>query len=100
MLEYVEANIDYMEQFLKDNMPKMGMIRPQASFLVFLDARGLGLPHDQLIEFFIREAKVGMNDGAMFGEEGSGFMRMNLGCPRSVLEKALKQIKEAYDKIA
>jgi cystathionine beta-lyase len=100
MLEYVEANIDFMEQYLKDNMPKMGMIRPQASFLVFLDARGLGLPHDELVEFFIREAKVGMNDGAMFGEEGSGFMRMNLGCPRSVLVKALEQIKAAYDKIA
>jgi cystathionine beta-lyase len=100
MLEYVEANIDFMEQYLKDNMPKMGMIRPQASFLVFLDARGLGLPHDKLVEFFVREAKVGMNDGAMFGEEGSGYMRMNLGCPRSVLEKALNQIKMAYDKIA
>ena len=100
MLEYVEANIDFMEQYLKDNMPKMGMIRPQASFLVFLDARGLGLPHDKLVEFFVREAKVGMNDGAMFGEEGSGYMRMNLGCPRSVLEKALNQIKAAYDKIA
>ncbi len=99
MLEYVEANIDFMEQYLKDNMPKMGMIRPQASYLVFLDARGLGLPHDSLVEFFIREAKVGMNDGAMFGEGGSGFMRMNLGCPRSVLVKALEQIKSAYDKI-
>ena len=99
MLEYVEANIDFMEQYLKDNMPKMGMIRPQASYLVFLDARGLGLPHDELVEFFICEAKVGMNDGAMFGEGGSGFMRMNLGCPRSVLVKALEQIKGAYDKI-
>lgn len=99
MLEYVEANIDFMEQYLKENMPKMGMIRPQASYLVFLDARGLGLPHDSLVEFFIREAKVGMNDGAMFGEGGSGFMRMNLGCPRSVLVKALEQIKSAYDKI-
>lgn len=99
MLEYVEANIDYMEQYLKDNMPKMGMIRPQASFLVFLDARGLGLPHDELVEFFIREAKVGMNDGAMFGEEGSGYMRINLGCPRATLKKALDQIKTAYDKI-
>ena len=99
MLEYVEANIDFMEQYLKKNMPKMGMIRPQASFLVFLDARGLGLPHDELVKFFIREAKVGMNDGAMFGEEGSGYMRMNLGCPRPILEKALNQIKAAYDKI-
>ena len=99
MLEYVEANIDYMEDFLKANMPKLDMIRPQASFLVFLDARGLGLPHDELVRFFIREAKVGMNDGATFGEGGSGFMRMNLGCPRSVLMKALGQIKSAYDKI-
>ena len=99
MLEYVEANIDFMEQYLKENMPKMGMIRPQASYLVFLDARGLGLPHDELVEFFIREAKVGMNDGAMFGKEGSGYMRMNLGCPRSVLEIALNQIKTAYDKL-
>lgn len=99
MLEYVEANIDFMEQYLKENMPKMGMIRPQASYLVFLDARGLGLPHDELVEFFIREAKVGMNDGAMFGQEGSGFMRMNLGCPRATLVKALEQIKSAYDKI-
>ena len=99
MLEYVEANIDYLEEYLKTNMPKMGMIRPQASFLVFLDARGLGLPHDELVEFFIREAKVAMNDGAMFGEGGSGFMRMNLGCPRATLVKALDQIKSAYDKI-
>lgn len=99
MLEYVEANIDYMENFLKANMPKLNMIRPQASFLVFLDARALGLPHDELVRFFIREAKVGMNDGATFGEGGSGFMRMNLGCPRSVLKKALGQIKSAYDKI-
>lgn len=99
MLEYVEGNIDYMQQYIKENMPKMGMIRPQASFLVFLDARGLGLPHDRLVEFFIREAKVGMNDGAAYGEGGSGFMRINLGCPRSVLVKALEQIKVAYDKI-
>lgn len=99
MLEYVEANIDYMEEYLKANMPKLNMIRPQASFLVFLDARGLGLPHDELVRFFILEAKVGMNDGATFGEGGSGFMRMNLGCPRSVLKKALGQIKSAYDKI-
>lgn len=99
MLEYVEDNIDFMEQYLKDNMPKMGMIRPQASYLVFLDARGLGLPHDELVDFFIREAKVGMNDGAMFGEGGSGFMRMNLGCPRAILVKALEQIKSAYDKV-
>lgn len=99
MLEYVDANIDYMEEYLKRYMPKLGMIRPQASYLVFLDARGLGMPHDKMVEFFIREAKVGMNDGAMFGEGGEGFMRMNLGCPRATLKQALDRIKAAYDRI-
>ena len=99
MLEYVDANIDYMEEYLKRYMPKLGMIRPQASYLVFLDARGLGMPHDKMVEFFIREAKVGMNDGAMFGQGGEGFMRMNLGCPRATLKQALDRIKAAYDRI-
>jgi len=99
MLEYVDANIDYMEEYLKRDMPKLGMIRPQASYLVFLDARGLGMPHDKMVEFFIREAKVGMNDGAMFGQGGEGFMRMNLGCPRATLKQALDRIKAAYDRI-
>jgi len=99
MLEYVDANIDYMEGYLKRFMPKLGMIRPQASYLVFLDARGLGMPHDKMVEFFIREAKVGMNDGAMFGQGGEGFMRMNLGCPRATLKQALDRIKAAYDRI-
>lgn len=99
MLEYIDANIDYMEEYLKTNMPKLGIIRPQASYLVFLDARGLGMPHDKMVEFFIREAKVGMNDGAMFGQGGEGFMRMNLGCPRATLKQALDRIKAAYDRI-
>ncbi len=99
MLSYVEGNIDYMHDFIKQNMPKLDIIRPQASYLVFIDARGLQMPHDRLIDFFIKKAKVGMNDGAMFGEEGSGFMRMNVGCPRSVLCKALAQIKQAYDQL-
>lgn len=97
MLSYVEGNINYMHDFIKQNMPKLDIIRPQASYLVFMDARGLQMPHDRLIDFFIKKAKVGMNDGAMFGEEGSGFMRMNVGCPRSTLRKALEQIKKAYD---
>lgn len=58
----------------------LGMIRPQASYLVILDARGLGMPHDKVIEFFIRKAKVGVIDGAIFGQGGEGFMRMNFCC--------------------
>lgn len=99
MLEYVEKNIDYVQEFIKENMPKLSMIRPEASYLIFIDARRLGLSHDALIDFFVKRAKVGMNDGAMFGEGGEGFMRMNVGCPLSVIEKAMCQIKAAYDKL-
>lgn len=99
MLAYVEGNIDFMHDFIKKNMPKLDIIRPQASYLVFIDARGLQMPQEELVDFFAKKAKVGMNDGAMFGQEGRGFMRMNVGCPRSVLYKALTQIKTAYDDI-
>lgn len=99
MLDYVSGNLNFVEKFINDNLPGMGVIRPQASYLVFLDARGLKMSQTELVEFFVKEAKVGMNDGAMFGVEGTGFMRMNVGCPRAILEKAFMQIKEAYDRL-
>ncbi len=99
MLQYVEENIAYLDKYLKENMPKISFIRPQASYLVFLDARELGMPQEELVNFFLKEAKVAMNDGTMFGQEGAGFMRMNLGCPRATLQQALEQIKAAYDRL-
>ncbi len=99
MLKYVEENIAFLDKYLKENMPKISFIRPQASYLVFLDARELGMPQERLVEFFLKEAKVAMNDGTMFGQEGAGFMRMNLGCPRATLQQALEQIKAAYDRL-
>lgn len=99
MLQYVEENIAFLDKYLKENMPKISFIRPQASYLVFLDTRELGMPQERLVEFFLKEAKVAMNDGTMFGQEGAGFMRMNLGCPRATLQQALEQIKAAYDRL-
>ena len=99
MMEYVEGNINYMQEYIAANMPLLSIIRPQASYLVFIDARALKMEQPALVDFFVKQAKVGMNDGAMFGKGGEGFMRMNVGCPRSVLQKALQQIKVAYDKL-
>lgn len=99
MMEYVEGNVDYMQEYIAVNMPLLSIIRPQASYLVFIDARALKMEQPALVDFFVKQAKVGMNDGAMFGKGGEGFMRMNVGCPRSVLRKALEQIKAAYDKL-
>ena len=66
---------------------------PDASFLVWLDCRELKLSQPDLVSLFINKAKLALNDGASFGEEGSGFMRLNVGCPRAVLEQALEQLK-------
>ncbi|NDV65965.1 MalY/PatB family protein [Bacteroides sp. 224] len=96
MLAYVSANIDYLESFLKEYTPKIKMIRPQASYLVFMDCRELGLSQPDLIKFFEDGAHLALNEGAMFGKEGAGFMRINVATPRSVLERALNQLREAY----
>lgn len=94
MLEYIQQNILYVEEYLKKNIPQIKPWRPQASFLVWLDCRQLKLSHDELIDLFVNKAKLALNDGAMFGKEGFGFMRLNVGCPRQILEKALKQLKD------
>lgn len=95
-LAYIQGNIDYVDEFLKKNMPKIKAMRPQASYLVWLDCRGLNLEHDALNDFFVSGAHLALNDGEMFGKEGAGFMRLNVGCPRSVLERAMKQLEAAY----
>lgn len=98
-LAYVQGNIAYVEAYLQENLPAIQAMRPQASYLVWLDCRKLGLSQEALVDFFVSGARLALNDGAMFGKEGEGFMRMNVGCPRSILEQAMKQLKEAYDNL-
>lgn len=98
MLKYVEGNIDFVIDFLKNNLPQIKALRPQASFLVWLDCRDLNLSHDELVHLFVDEAHLALNDGAMFGPGGSGFMRMNVASSRSVLCKALEQLTTAVTK--
>lgn len=95
MLRYVEQNVEFVESYCKDHLPQLRVHRPQASYLVWIDCRGLGLTHDQLIDLFVNRARLALNDGAMFGPGGEGFMRLNVGCPRSVLQQALRQLEEA-----
>ena len=96
-LAYISANIDFTEKYLKENIPALKMIRPQASYLIFLDCRELGLCQKELNRLFIEEAHLALNDGTMFGKEGEGFMRLNVACPRVILEKALEQLRKAIE---
>ena len=95
MLAYIEENVKFVEEYMAANIPQIHPLRPQASFLVWLDCRGLGLDHDALQDLFVNKAQLALNDGEMFGTEGKGYMRMNVASPRKVLKDALERLKAA-----
>ena len=99
MLDYIEGNIDFVAEYMHKYIPAIKVWKPQASFLVWLDCRDLNLSHEDLVHLFVNEAKLALNDGAMFGIGGTGFMRLNVASPRAVLKKALAQLKAAVDKL-
>ena len=99
MLAYVENNVRFVEDYCREHIPGVRPLRPQASFLVWLNCRGLGLNHDKLLELFIDKAHLALNDGEMFGPGGEGFMRVNVGTPRSVLRQALEQLAKAVNEL-
>jgi cystathionine beta-lyase len=95
LLPYLEGNIDLMESFLTERVPGIRLIRPEGTYLALLDCRGLGLEPAGLNDFFLKRARVYFSDGAMFGPELEGFVRVNFACPRSVLREALERIERA-----
>ena len=95
-LAYIQGNIDYVDAFTREHTPKIKVIRPQASFLVWLDCCEMGLSQEALVDFFVDKAHLALNDGTAFGQEGTGFMRLNVATSRTVLEQAMKQLAEAY----
>ncbi|MEN6311363.1 MAG: MalY/PatB family protein [Acidobacteriota bacterium] len=95
LLPYLEANIDFMDSFLEKRVPGLRLIRPEGTYLALLDCRGLGLEPASLNDFLLKKAHVFFNDGAMFGKELEGFVRVNFACPRSLLKEALERIERA-----
>ena len=95
MLADVEDNIRFVEAYCREHLPAVRPIRPEASFLVWLDCRELGLAHDDLLDLFVDKARLALNDGEMFGTGGAGFMRLNVGTPRAVLEQAMQRLAAA-----
>lgn len=95
LLHYIEGNIETVEHFVSDRLPGITAHRPDASFLVWLDCRGLGLEHDDLIDLFVNRARLALNDGAIFGNQGSGFMRLNVATSRHTIVDALQRLADA-----
>jgi cystathionine beta-lyase len=96
LLEHIQGNIDYLDICLKEYMPSITILKPEGTYLVWLDCRSLGLSEKELHAFFIEEAKLGLSSGTSFGKEGKGFMRINLATPRSTVEEAVSRLHTAY----
>ncbi|MBU5675707.1 pyridoxal phosphate-dependent aminotransferase [Alkaliphilus sp. MSJ-5] len=99
LLAYVSENFDFIKKYFDENIPKIKPNVPDATYLVWLDCRELGMSNEELRDFMIQKAGLGLNEGCSFGRSLSGYMRLNAACPRSILEQALKQLKEAVDKL-
>jgi cystathionine beta-lyase len=96
LMRYLAANRDFVSDYLTRNLPSIRLIQPEGTYLLWLDCREMGLNDQALRDFFVQQAGVGMNPGTVFGQGGSGFMRLNIASPRSVLADALMRISRAY----
>jgi cystathionine beta-lyase len=94
LLAYLEANRDYVYDYVRTSLPTISMAKPEATFLAWLDCRQAAIPGPRPCEFFIDNARVALNDGATFGPGGEGFVRLNFGCPRSTLVEALERLRQ------
>lgn len=97
LLEYLDGNFELIRSYCAENIPQIKPNIPDATYLVWLDCRDLGMDNETLRKFMIEKAGLGLNEGYTFGRSLSGYMRLNAACPRSVLGKALGQLKAAVD---
>ena len=99
LLPYISGNFDYICDFCAKNIPQIKPNRPDATYLMWLDCRALSMTNEELRDFFIHKAQLGLNEGYTFGHSLAGFMRLNAACPRATLEKAMRQLKAAVDSL-
>ena len=95
MLNYVEGNVDYLEQYIRKHLPSVKMFKPEGTYLVWLAFHQTSIDPEKLKDFLVNKAGLGLSDGALFGKEGIGFQRMNVACPRSLLQKGLENLVRA-----
>lgn len=98
MMKYIAGNIEFMKQYLREELPQLKMIEPEGTYLIWVDFRDLGLSEAELEELIVKKANLWLDSGAIFGKVGAGFERFNVACPRSVLAQALEQLKTAISK--
>ena len=92
---YIAENLEYVKNFLRDNLPQVKLVEPEGTYLLWLDFRELNLTEEELEDLIINKAKLWLDGGTMFGTEGVGFQRINIACPQKILIQAFTQLKEA-----
>jgi cystathionine beta-lyase len=98
LLHYLESNRDFTMGFIRDRMPDVSMTKPEGTFLAWLDCRKANLPC-RPSEFFLKHAMVALNEGSSFGPGGEGFVRLNYGCPRTLLEQGLERMARSLNRL-
>ncbi|HPG32259.1 MAG: putative C-S lyase [Lentimicrobiaceae bacterium] len=97
LLDYIDGNINTLINFTQKHLPGIKVIRPEATYMAWMDFSSTGMNDKELKKFMIEEARLGLNEGVQFGIGGEGFMRINLACPRATLTQALEQLKTAFN---
>lgn len=98
LIEVIEGNRKYFVEFMEENIPEIKPIRMEGTYLQWFDCRGLGMAYKELEHFMTQEVMLFLDEGYIFGQAGEGFERINLACPRHVLEKALVNLKKHLDR--
>ncbi len=96
---YIRGNLTYLRAFLKSNIPRMKLVEPEGTYLAWLDCRGYAISDTELERVVTKDARLSLEPGYEYGAEGSGFLRMNLACPRATLEKGLERLADAFAKV-
>ena len=96
LLAYIGANIQYAAEYIKENIPNVAVSRTEGTYFLWIDFRKTGLTPDEINRKLLEQAKVAGDLGGWFGKEGEGFIRLNLACPRSIVEEALKRIESVF----
>jgi cystathionine beta-lyase len=96
LLDYLQGNVELVEEYLAKNLPKVHLIKPEGTYLLWMDFRDYGYDAKTLQDKMLHEAKLWLDEGVMFGPEGAGLMRINIASPRSVVQDALERMQRVF----
>ena len=96
-INYIDSNFQFLKEFVKNELPDVKYIEPEGTYLGWLDFNSLGLNDEELKNLILNEAKVALDGGKLFGSGGEGFQRINVACPKSILEETMQRIKKVVD---